>query len=250
MKTEHIEVLQKVGLKGTEAKAYLTLLEIGKSLAGAVADRAKLHRRNTYDALEQLLQKGLVSYVISNNKKYWTAIHPDRIQSLIKENENLAASILPELTSKFSSTKLKQTVEVLEGLGGMKTFYNDTKKEKKEIIILFSTGNAFRRLTIFMRSYYKQINKSKIRVKVLLNPGIDKSLYKYYKYCEVRVLPKHFSTPTQLFIYGNKSAIAFWSENPICILITSEEITSGFRKYFDFFWKIGKNVKVKYEGEE
>src|SRR3989338_381482 len=198
MKAEHIEIMQKIGLKGTEAKAYLTLLETGKSLAGAIADSAGLHRRNTYDALEHLLQKGLVSYTISNNKKYWTAIHPDRVQALIKENENLVASILPELNLKFNSTKLKQTVEVLEGLGGMKTFYNDTLKEKKEIIILFSSGNAYKKLPIFMRNYYRQVNKAKIKVKVLLNPGIDKGLYRYYKHCEVKVLPKYFSTLTQL----------------------------------------------------
>ncbi len=246
MKAEHIEVMKRMGLKGTEAKAYLTLLETGKSLAGAVADRAKLHRRNTYDALEHLLQKGLVSYTISNNKKYWTAIHPEKIQSIIKENEALVASMLPELTLKFNSIKLKQTVEVLEGLGGMKTFYNDTLKEKHEITILFSTGNAYKRLPIFMRNYYRQINKAKVKVNILLNPGIDKDLYIYYKYCEVKILPNYFSTLTQLFIYGNKSAIVFWSENPICILITSEEITSGFRKYFEHFWKMGKKVKVKY----
>ena len=250
MKSEHIEIMQKIGFKGTEAKAYLTLLETGKSLAGAVADRAKLHRRNTYDALEHLLQKGLVSYTISNNKKYWMAVHPDRIQSIIKGNEALVASMLPELALKFNSTKLKQTVEVLEGLGGMKTFYNDTLKEKHEIIILFSTGNAYKRLPIFMRNYYRQANKAKIKVNVLLNPGIDKDLYMYYKYCEVKVLPKYFSTLTQLFIYGNKSAIVFWSEDPICILITSKEITSGFRKYFEIFWKIGKRVKVEYHSRE
>src|SRR3989338_1275628 len=111
MNPEHIEILQTLGLTVIETKTYLTLLEIGKSLAGTIAERAHLHRRNVYDALEKLLQKGLVSYTISNNKKYWNAVHPEKTLNLMKENENLISSALPYLISQFNSSKLKQTVE-------------------------------------------------------------------------------------------------------------------------------------------
>lgn len=131
MKPTHIEILKPLGLTVIETKTYLTLLEIGKSLAGTIAERAHLHRRNVYDALERLLQKGLVSYVISNNKRYWNAVHPERIIEIIKENEELISSALPELISKFSNSKLKQTVEVFEGLGGMKTFLMIWQKQNK-----------------------------------------------------------------------------------------------------------------------
>jgi sugar-specific transcriptional regulator TrmB len=60
MNAEIIKILQTLGLKGTESRVYLALLETGKSLAGTIAERAHLHRRNTYDALEQLLQKSSI----------------------------------------------------------------------------------------------------------------------------------------------------------------------------------------------
>mgnify|MGYP001605865090 FL=1 len=135
MKSEHIEILQNLGLTTIQIKVYLTLLEIGKSLAGTIADRAHIHRRNTYDALEQLLQNGLVSYTISNNKKYWNVVSPEKIISLMKEKESLILSIIPELVAKYNSTKLKQTVKVFEGLGGMKTFFDDMAKTKQNIIL-------------------------------------------------------------------------------------------------------------------
>lgn len=244
MKAEHIEILQDLGLTGTEARVYLTLLEIGKSLAGAIADRSHLHRRNTYDALEQLLQRGIVSYTISSSRKYWNAVHPDKLMSLAKEKENLIASVIPELASKFSASKLKQVVEVFEGLGGMKTFFDDMAKARQEIIMLFATGKAYERLPFYMKSWDKKINDTKIRIKVLLNSDGDKKPYKNYRYGEVKLLPKNFSTPTQIFIYGNKSAVAIWSEEPIAILITSSEITSGFREYFRFLWMLGKKVNL------
>ena len=242
MKTEHIEIFQKLGFTATETKVYLTLVEIGKSLAGAIADRAHLHRRNTYDALEKLLQKGLVSYSISNNKKYWNAVNPEKIMSLMKENENLLMSIIPELTKKYSSVKLKQTVEVFHGLVGMKTFFDDMVKEEKEITMLFATGRAYAKLPFYMKNWDKKINDAKINIRVLLNSDGNKKPYKNYKYGKVKILPKNFSTPTQIFIYGNKSAVAIWSEEPIAILIASNEITSGFRRYFEFMWRLGKIV--------
>lgn len=240
MDIEYVKILQTLGLKGTESKVYLSLLETGKSLAGTVADRAHLHRRNTYDALEQLLQKGMVSYIISNNKKYWTAVNPEKILTLLKENENLISSILPNLISIFNSTKPKQTVEIYEGLGGMKTFFDNMVNSKQEIIMLFATGKAYKKLPAYMEQWDKKINLSKIKIKVLLNSDAYKSPYKNYKYGEIKILPKDFSTPTQIFIYGNKSAVAIWSNEPIAILISSKDITEGFRKYFEFLWKIAK----------
>lgn len=243
MKAEHVEILQNLGLTSIESKVYLTLVEIGESLAGTVAGRAHIHRRNTYDALEKLLQMGLVSYTMLNNRKYWNAVHPERVLALMKEKEHLVSSILPELSSKYSSLKPKQKVEVFEGLGGMKTFFNDMIKTNEEIIMLFATGKAYPAMPYYMKNWDSSLNKNKIKVKVLLNADGDKEPYKNYRYGEVRILPKNFSTPTQIFIYGNKSAIAIWSEEPIAILIKSPKITEGFRKYFDFLWKIGTEVK-------
>ncbi len=243
MKPEHVQILQTLGLTVIETKTYLTLIEIGKSVAGTVAKRAHLHRRNVYDSLENLLQKGLVSYTISNNKKYWNAVHPEKTITLMKENENLISSVLPELILKFSASKLKQTVEVFEGLGGMKTFFDDMVKTKQEIIMLFATGKAYARLPFYMKNWDEKINQTNIKIKVLLNSDGDKKPYKNYKHGEVKILPKNLSTPTQIFIYGDKSAVAIWSEEPLAILINSTEITSGFKKYFEFLWKLGKDIK-------
>lgn len=243
MKPEHIEILQRLELTGTESRVYLTLLEIGKSLAGTIADRSHIHRRNVYDALESLLQKGLVTYVISNNRKYWSCISPERIKSILEEKKSLVLNILPELLNKFNTNKLKQTVEVFEGLGGMKTFYEDILNSKKELIVLFATGKAYVRMPYFMKKWDDNFIKEKIRQKILLNHDAILESYKNTKYAEFRILPKEFNSPTQIFIYGDKSAVAIWAEDPVATLISNREITDGFRKYFEFLWKLGEEIK-------
>ncbi len=238
MKAEQIQIMQQLGLTLVEAKTYLTLLERGKSLAGSIATAAHLHRRNTYDALEELLQKGLVSYTVSNNRKYWSAVHPDKMRSLLMEREHSLSLILPELISQFTEAKSKRTVEVFEGLGGMKTFFDDMIKTNKEIIMLFATGKAYTYLPHYMKKWERELNEHKIKVTVLLNDGVDATLYDNYKYGIIKVLPTHFFTPTQIFIYGNKSCIALWSEDPLAIVITDKHMTAGFRTYFELLWKL------------
>ena len=75
----------------------------------------------------------------------------------------------------------------------------------------------------------------------LLSSDAYKEPFKNYQYGTIKILSPKFYSPTQIFIYGNKSAVAIWSEEPIAILISSEEITEGFRRYFQFLWKIAKN---------
>jgi len=242
MKSEHIEILQSLELTATESKAYLTLLETGKCLAGTIADRSHIHRRNVYDALESLLQKGLVTYIISNNRKYWSCISPERINSILEEKKSAILNILPDLLNKFNANKSKQIVEVFEGLGGMKTFYDGILNSKKDLIILFATGKAYVMMNYYMKKWDDIMKKEKIRQKILLNYDAIPESYKNTKGAEFRILPKEFSSPTQIFIYGDKSAVAIWAEEPVATLISNREITGGFRKYFKFLWKLGKKL--------
>ena len=73
------EVLLKLGLSQRETEAYYTLLEREEALASEISERTKESRTNTYDTLNSLIKKGLVSYVIKNNKKYFIATDPKKL---------------------------------------------------------------------------------------------------------------------------------------------------------------------------
>ena len=88
------EVLQEFGLSKTEAKVYLALLELGKSKAGEVTKKSLVNRTNVYDALERLIEKGLVSYVSENNKKVFEAVNPQRLQEILKDKHEKLGKIV------------------------------------------------------------------------------------------------------------------------------------------------------------
>jgi len=244
MNQKIIEGLTQAGLTKTETKVYLTLLELGESLAGTIANNANLYRKNVYDALNNLHKKGLVSFVIKSNRKHWKVIDPRKITSIMNEKLELVNSIIPELSKKFKTKIETKEVIYFEGLLGMKSFYDDMYKENKNIYLIGATGKAYTELKFFIPSWIKKMNKLNNNITVLWNhDSVNRKEFIKELKSKNRILPKNFSTPTQIFIYGEKSAIVIWSEEPLSILIKSKEITKGFKKYFDFMWDLSKNIQ-------
>lgn len=239
------ELLQELGLTINEVKTYLALLEIGQSLAGTVAEESRVHRRNVYDVLKRLTEKGLVAHVVKANRKYYEAVSPEKIISMLKEKLDIAEIALPELLSKYNASKSRQEVQVLQGIGGMKTFYNDMHKENKNIYMIGATGKAYTELKYFIPPWIKKMNKLGIEIYALWNSdSINREYFIRELKSKSKILPRNFSTPTQVYIYGDKSVVTVWAKEPLATLIKSKEIAEGFKKYFDFMWGLSKDVII------
>ena len=97
METNLLITLQNYGLSEKEARVYLTVLELGTSIASTIARRAELNRVTVYTVLEEMIKKAIILSETINNIKYYTAVHPE---ALCKNFENKYISIkesLPQL---------------------------------------------------------------------------------------------------------------------------------------------------------
>ena len=74
------EALRKIGLTENEIKIYLDLLKSGTSTAYEIGKRTGIYRVHVYDKLEQLMDKGLVTYVYRGAKKFFQATNPSKIK--------------------------------------------------------------------------------------------------------------------------------------------------------------------------
>ena len=101
----NLDILQELGLSITESKVYLALLDLGSGLAGEITKKSQINRTNVYDALERLIEKGLVSYVVSANRKIFEPVNPERLKEILEEKEENLKKILPELQLKFKENK-------------------------------------------------------------------------------------------------------------------------------------------------
>ena len=63
------KVLEEIGFSKNEAKIYLVLLRLGMSPISEITEKTGIHRRNVYDSIERLAEKGLVGSIANENKK-------------------------------------------------------------------------------------------------------------------------------------------------------------------------------------
>ncbi len=239
------KILEEIGLSKNESKIYSFLLSSGTSSAGEIIDRTKTHRRNTYDALSRLIDKGLVSETVQENKRHYEATNPEYLVSLLQEKVDVAQQELPSLMSMYGRSKSRQQVKVFQGVSGMRACWEDMVRNADYLYLLGGTGLQYEYLKFYTPKWVNALNNKKIDVKVLWNSDA-KHLDYFLKEWDTKSkkLPSNFITKTQIFLYSNKSAIIIWSKEPLAILIESTEINEGFRKYFQFLWRISRRMSL------
>jgi len=91
------EQLQEYGLSEKEADVYLACLKMGPSTANRISSATDLRRSTTYDILESLKAKGLISSFIREKKYYFQAADPSELLAFMHAKEEKLKQILPQL---------------------------------------------------------------------------------------------------------------------------------------------------------
>lgn len=236
-----VELFKELGMTSNEAKVYLALLKSRSAQAGRITKISGIHRRNVYDALERLIQKGLVSVINKGKHKIFVAEPPERILKILEERRNLAEVEILKLKEIYESDKYKQSARVYYGKSGLRTVFDDQVQEKKEILVIGASMKFFDMLKWYSIQYEKARKKAHIKTKVIFNES-DRPEIKKRKFVnsQVRYLPKEYSGPAATNIYGHKVAIILWIEPPIAIIIENKELADTYRRYFDLLWKLSK----------
>ncbi len=233
------ETLQQLGLTKTEEKIYLTLLDYGSMLAGPLAQKAGIHRRNVYDALHRLIEKGLVSYIMTNNRHYYQAEDPQRLLGMVKEREIGVKELLPPLELKFRMSHEKQETLFYKGKEGIKAIFEDQLREKKPVYIMGGSKNASEILRYYLPRYTKQRLQKKIQLNIIYTGKREKD--KGTPLAKTRSLPEGYAGLAATNIYGDKVAIIIWTEEPIAILIKNKDVAESYMNYFKLLWNIARD---------
>ena len=132
---ELVKSLEEIGLTEGEARVYIALLEVGKSSVGPVIKKSKISPSKVYDVLNRLMKKGIVTSVIGGKTRFYRALPPERLKTLLddkrnsynemlKNQEKVLTSLIPVLEFQREKDEQKEGAEILEGVRGIKTFFN------------------------------------------------------------------------------------------------------------------------------
>lgn len=239
--------LQDFGLTDIESTVYLFLLKRGSSLAGKVSKETGIHRRTVYDALERLVEKGLISYIRLNNKRYFEVVNPRRFLEIAKEKQDNLHRIMPELEAQYKFVHENKTIKerketvFFRGKKAIQNIFNESMDKPGEV---FFIGNSDYLSDIF-KHYLKKYDSTRkeigIHIKAITDfDGREKEELSTLENCKIKYLKPKIDNKTIVVGYGNNLIILNWKEEPIAILIKEGEIKKGFEDYFNLMWEMGK----------
>lgn len=238
------EILEELGLTVLEVKIYKYLLQIGPSIAGTIARKTGIHRRNAYDALERLIKKGLVSYIKENNTKQYEANNPQVVLDQLNSRKSEWEDLMPKLHAQMEGWSDKKETTFFQGIDGLKHIFWDQLDVAEEILV-HATGVDVTSIVKYFFPKYQLIRKEK---KIPTRMLFDKEYKKEVAATAISKLPlskrrfieEYNTTNVSKYIYGDNVAIVYWADEPSAILIRGKEYAESFRKEYELLWKLGK----------
>ena len=243
--------LQNYGLSEKEARVYLTVLELGTSIASTIARRAELNRVTTYTLLEDLKREGIVNETTKEGIKYYGVISPDiLLKQLEQKYENFKEKV-PELLALAEKFWNRPRVQFFEWLEGVKKVFQEilqawTTMESPYLSFLWTQKMDPRIEKYVFEAFMPQREKIATKAKVIL--WYDKSKYIDYhkKHYNVLVLDKPlFKLWNEIVVYWeNKVGILMYDTSELSwLIIESQTLHDGLTSMFNLIWDIYKKKK-------
>ena len=246
----YTELFQNLGLVKNEARIYEALLREGKSSVGHIAVKSKVHRRNVYDTLNRLMEKGLVFEVAEKNENHYEAVPPSKLMELIQEKERMLRSQMPALNDLYKGTPHEEEVYIYRGPEGWKNYMTDLINVGEPVYFIAAKGGWLdHRVKHFFPEFIKRTREKNIPFYHLFDhevkddcPQIIPVVGKNHKF-----LPKGYSTSAAIDIFGSHVNIIApmklggLDEEFSVTVIVNPYIADAFRTWFKFMWDFCPN---------
>jgi sugar-specific transcriptional regulator TrmB len=237
-------LLREIGLSEGEIKVYSALLDIGRAPLNRIHEKTGIERRNIYDILNKLIERGLVTYVLENKRRFFQLSHPTKIVGYIEEKrlglgktKEALEKELPQIIEKFSAAKTEIGAEIFRGPEGIKAVWEDMLNHKG-IYWLGSGRYVPKKFPSFFAQWNKKRIVKKIRIYNLLRQEMRREIGKPWQFESTRFLPKEFSgNPIVIAIWGNKLGNFLYGESLFAFVIESKELADSYRLYHKYLWE-------------
>lgn len=246
-----LERLTELDLSEGQVRVYKAVLELGVASLKKIQEKTGIERRNIYDILNKLIQRGLVSYTIEKGKQTYQCTHPNKILGEIEQKEKTLKQLkdeIPRIKDLFNLSKPDIRAEIYRGNEAIKSLLNEVLEHKESYWL---GGNNFNQrkavpesLVIWFQQWMKKRMEQKHMMYDLIGPGtvleglhLNEPEKQRKVYLKVQRLPEDLQMPMVAIIFGNKVAQVLWGQQSFAFVLESEEIKDSFMKYFQYFWR-------------
>jgi sugar-specific transcriptional regulator TrmB len=240
-------MLLQLGLSEHEAVTYTALLELEAVSVRKVAEYSGVNRGTTYDAIKQLVSKGLVRTRKSGQREYFSAESPEKIYDIIRDKrkdllqvQKDAQQLVPEMSASKSRPYGRPVVKYYENDEGIVALLRDVLQtcrtlENPEYYVYSSRPLRQYMYRKFPKFTERRITEG-ITVKVIaIGEGGDPA-----ELSERRWLaePDEVTIASYTIIYGNKTAQISISNDytPYAVVTDNRGATAMQRLLFEKLW--------------
>lgn len=255
-----LETLQKIGFSDKEAKVYMQLIRLGSQPVSIISEKAEINRTTTYDIIQSLTKKGLISSIKKGSVTYFKPLDPKELLNYlerekveetkkIEKQQKEIEALLPALISLENPESTKPKVAFYEGEKGMRQAYEDTLTSSETILAYANVEDMHNGLPNFFPEYYQRRGvEKKIHIKAISPDNkISRERHKKDKVenREMLLIPKEkFDFSPEINIYDDKVLFASWREK-MAIIIKSKEIADFHKKMYKLCWAQAKIENAK-----
>jgi sugar-specific transcriptional regulator TrmB len=232
------EILKDLGFEDREIKIYLALIKHNGLTALQISKEARIDRTTTYDVLEKLIDKGIVSVFVKNKVKNYSALKPKELLVHYKEKYFALEKILPELNNFTTKEKTIAKCELFQGKEGLKYILKDLISSKLDYKAIGIRDEYEAVLGYLVDQGILTLNDFKVKETAIVENGVKFTKVKngVYRYLDKNILP-----PTTTLIYGKTVVFFIWKEPYMAVKIENHEIAKTQEEYFNLLWKIAKS---------
>ena len=240
----HTDTLQELGLAKNEARIYEILLREGESPVGKIAEKSGVHRRNVYDTLNRLLEKGLAFEIVGSGENRYQAVHPNKLLEIVREKEELLSSALPDFIKSYEAKPHENEVFIYRGIEGVKNYMRDILRVGQDVYTIGGKGAWLdERVRPFALQFLKQAEKKGIAFHALFDHLVKETRHEIVRLLgkNHRFLPKKYSSPAAAEVFGDHVVIVSsvrekFEEDISIVVIINKQIAQAFRTWFYALW--------------
>ncbi len=242
-------ILEDIGLSNSEIAVYLSLLELGESTSGSIIKHSKINSSVVHRALNSLVLKGLISYIVIGKDRHYQSINPDNLISFIEDKKKRLLTILPELQAKKELEKDRNETEMFVGNTAIFSMLNSliANGKKGEQYLSFSLIEPHDKpeVVLFYKNFNLRRREKKLAVKVLVNKSVKKIYEAHYtksllKKANVRYTS--FTFPQGLIIFRDYVIFLNWSQQPMAVRVQNKIMAKQYNEFFMNFYNKEKDA--------
>lgn len=242
--------LKNLGLEENAQEVYIALLKLGDASVSRIAREAQIKRTTTYNVLENLKEKGLVSSYIEKKVKRFVAESPLKLKNVLESQLVALEKYLPQLQAFYNLAKSKTNIRFFEGEKGAQQISEDALSSKeKTIYSLGSIKNIKEAIGVSIRFTKRRVEKKIFERALRIRKEFDDAYFKekYVKgqreeFKEVRFLPENLEIPVLILIYSNKVGVVCSKEERFGFIIESEDFFKTMKSVFQVIWDISTPI--------